>query len=122
MDASINVAMEPFRAFVGDMLPDNQRTTGFAMQSFFIGLGAVVASALPWMMTNWFGVSSEAAEGQIPESVIYAFTLGGAVFFLAVLWTVMSTREYSPEQLAAFEQQRQLSRDAHTEKSTERSL
>lgn len=122
MDASINIAMEPFRAFVGDMLPEEQRTRGFTLQSFFIGLGAVVASALPWMMTNWFGVSSEAAEGQIPESVIYAFTLGGAVFFLAVLWTVMSTREYSPEQLAAFEQQRQLSRDAHTEKSTERSL
>lgn len=102
MDASINVAMEPFRAFVGDMLPEEQRTTGFAMQSFFIGIGAVVASALPWMMTNWFEVSNTAAEGVIPDAVIYSFYWGGAVLLVAVLWTVISTREYSPEQLEAF--------------------
>lgn len=103
MDASINISMEPFRAFVGDMLPEKQRTTGFAMQSFFIGVGAVVASAMPWMMTNWMGISNVAPEGQIPDSVKYAFYFGGAVFLLAVLWTVVRTREYSPEQLAAFE-------------------
>jgi maltose/moltooligosaccharide transporter len=102
MDASINVAMEPFRAFVGDMLPEEQRTTGFAMQSFFIGIGAVVASALPWMMTNWFEVSNTAAEGVIPDAVVYSFYWGGAVLLVAVLWTVISTREYSPEQLEAF--------------------
>src|SRR5690554_536039 len=102
MDASINIAMEPFRAFVGDMLPDEQRTTGFAMQSFFIGIGAVVASALPWMMTNWFDVSNTASAGVIPDSVIYAFYWGGAVLLIAVLWTVFSTKEYSPEQLEAF--------------------
>ena len=101
-DASINVAMEPFRAFVGDMLPEEQRTTGFAMQSFFIGVGAVVASALPWMMTNWFGVSNTAAAGVIPDAVVYSFYWGGAVLLLAVLWTVFSTKEYSPEQLEAF--------------------
>lgn len=103
MDASINVAMEPFRAFVGDMLPNEQRTRGFTMQSFFIGIGAVVASALPWMMTNWFDISNTAAEGVVPDSVLYAFYCGAAVFFVAVMWTVISTREYSPEQLAAFE-------------------
>jgi maltose/moltooligosaccharide transporter len=67
MDASINISMEPFRAFVGDMLPEKQRTSGFAMQSFFIGVGAVVASALPYMMTNWFDVSNTAAAGEIPS-------------------------------------------------------
>jgi maltose/moltooligosaccharide transporter len=102
MDASINVSMEPFRAFVGDMLPSEQRTTGFAMQSFFIGTGAVVASALPYMMTNWFGIANTAPEGEIPQSVKFAFYIGGAVFFLAVLWTVISSKEYSPEELAKF--------------------
>jgi len=104
MDASINVSMEPFRAFVGDMLPSGQRTTGFAMQSFFIGTGAVVASALPWVFTNWFNVSNEVVAGErIPQSVKLSFYLGGAIFLLAVLWTVFSTKEYPPEDLAEFE-------------------
>jgi maltose/moltooligosaccharide transporter len=103
MDASINITMEPFRAFVGDSLPKQQRTRGFAMQSFFIGIGAIVASAMPWVMTNWFDVSNTAAAGQIPNSVKWSFYLGGVVFLLAVLWTVFSTREYSPEEIAEFE-------------------
>ncbi len=106
LDASINVSMEPFRAFVGDMLPPEQRTRGFAMQSFFIGIGAVVASALPYVMTNWLGISNiadiEAGE-RIPPSVRFAFYIGAAVFFLSVLWTVIRTREYSPKELAEFE-------------------
>ncbi len=103
MDASLNVTMEPFRAFVGDNLPDRQRTRGYAMQSFFIGVGAVIAGALPWVMTNWIGLSNTAAEGQIPETVQWAFYLGGTALFLAVCWTVFRTKEYSPEQLAGFE-------------------
>ena len=103
MDASINISMEPFRAFVGDMLPNRQRTLGFAMQSFFIGIGAVVASALPWMMTNWFEVSNVAPAGEVPDSVKFAFYAGAAVFFAAVMWTVISTKEYSPAELEAFE-------------------
>ena len=103
MDASINISMEPFRAFVGDMLPEKQRTTGFAMQTFFIGVGAVLASALPWVMTNWFEISNTAPAGEIPPSVKIAFYVGGAAFLLAVLWTVIRTKEYSPEQLAAFD-------------------
>ena len=103
MDASINVTMEPFRAFVGDNLPDDQRATGYAMQSFFIGLGAVLASALPWMLTNWFDVANTAPAGQIPDAVRIAFYTGGAGLLLAVLWTVFTTKEYSPEQLDAFE-------------------
>jgi len=102
LDASINVTMEPFRALVGDMLPNRQRSFGFALQSLFIGLGAVIASALPWMLTNWAGVSNVASGGGIPESVHWAFYLGAAVFLGAVLWTVASTREYSPHELAAF--------------------
>ncbi len=105
MDASINISMEPFRAFVGDMLPSEQRTKGFAMQSFFIGTGAVVASMLPWIMTNWLGIDNTAPEGIIPDSVKWSFYIGGIVYFLAVIWTVISTKEYSPEELAAFEEE-----------------
>ncbi|WP_351125044.1 MFS transporter, partial [Shewanella sp. T24-MNA-CIBAN-0130] len=105
MDASINIAMEPFRAFVGDNLPKNQRTQGYAMQSFFIGIGAVVASALPYILTNVFDVENTAPAGEIADSVRYAFYFGGAVLMLAVGWTIISTKEYSPEQLAEFHQQ-----------------
>ncbi|WP_051696085.1 MFS transporter [Caulobacter sp. UNC358MFTsu5.1] len=103
MDASINITMEPFRAFVGDNLPDEQRASGYAMQSFFIGVGAVLASALPWMLTHWFSVSNVAEGGGVPPSVHIAFYAGAAGLLLAVLWTVFTTREYSPDQLAAFE-------------------
>ena len=103
MDSSINISMEPFRALVGDLLPSEQRTTGFAAQTFFIGVGAVVASSLPWVLTNWFHVANVAAAGHIPASVRYSFTAGGVVFFLAVLWTVLRTREYPPADLAEFE-------------------
>jgi maltose/moltooligosaccharide transporter len=102
MDASINISMEPFRAFVGDMLPDEQRTIGFTMQSFFIGIGAFVASWLPYMLANWLNIPNTAPEGQIPPTVIYSFYLGGAVFLLAVLWTVISSKEYSPEELQRY--------------------
>jgi maltose/moltooligosaccharide transporter len=104
MDASINISMEPFRAFVGDNLPSEQRTTGFAMQSFLIGTGAVVASMLPWLLTNLFGVSNEAPGHVIPDSVRLSFYFGAAVFFAAVLWTVVRSREYSPEEMASFEE------------------
>ncbi len=104
MDASINISMEPFRAFVGDNLPSEQRTMGFAMQSFFIGVGAVVASALPYILTNWFGVANTAPEGMIPQSVKMSFYIGGVVLLLSVLYTVFTSKEYSPDELAAFEE------------------
>ena len=103
MDASINISMEPFRAFVGDNLPSEQRTSGFAMQSFFIGTGAIVASFLPYAMTNWFGIENTAPEGIIPPSVKWSFYIGGFVFLGAVLWTVYSSKEYSPDEIKAFE-------------------
>lgn len=102
LDASINVSMEPFRAYVGDQLPPSQRPSGYAMQSFFIGVGSVIASLLPWLLTH-FGVGNTAPEGEIPNTVKYAFYFGGAMLFLAVGWTVFSTREYSPDVLASFD-------------------
>jgi len=104
MDASINITMEPFRAFVGDMLPEEQHTRGFAMQSFFIGIGSVVASSLPWILTNWLNISNTAPEGVIPDSVKYSFYAGGAALLLTVLWTIYRTKEYSPDELDAFAQ------------------
>jgi maltose/moltooligosaccharide transporter len=101
MDASFNVSMEPFRAFVGDQLPPKQRPLGYAMQSVFIGVGAVVASFLPYVLTH-FGVANTAPPGEVPHSVMYAFYAGAAVLLGAMLWTILSTREYPPEQLQAF--------------------
>lgn len=102
MDASINISMEPFRAFVGDMLPSEQRTLGFAMQSFFIGLGSVIASIFPWALAKWLHVANTAAAGEIPATVMYSFYVGGAVFLCAVCWTVFRTREYDPDEMARF--------------------
>jgi maltose/moltooligosaccharide transporter len=103
LDASVNVSMEPFRAFVGDMLPPVQRKLGFAMQSLLIGAGAVMSSALPFVLTQAFGVSAESTvESAIPPVVHVAFTIGAFVFFLAVLYTVLTTKEYPPDDLEAF--------------------
>jgi len=99
LDASINISMEPFRAFVADLLPESQRTRGFAMQSVFIGLGAVIASALPWLLARsaHAGISTGAAHA-IPTAVRLSFYLGSAVFLAAVLWTIVTTREYPPDE------------------------
>src|SRR5947199_5341662 len=97
LDTSINISMEPFRAFVADLLPEEQRTQGFAMQSLFIGLGAVFASALPWLLSKVLGVPNTAGLHTIPATVRLSFFLGSAVFLAAVLWTVCTTREYPPE-------------------------
>ncbi len=102
LDASINITMEPFRAFVGDMLPSEQRKSGFAMQSLLIGLGAVLSSALPYMLTNWFGVKSEAGNEAIPQTVRLAFYIGSVVFIMAVIYTIATTREYPPDDMEAF--------------------
>jgi maltose/moltooligosaccharide transporter len=101
LDASLNISMEPFRAFVGDMLRKDQHTAGYAVQTAFIGAGAVVGSIFPWLLEHW-GVSNEAAGGGIPDTVRYAFWFGGAALFLAVLWTVISTKEYSPDEMRSF--------------------
>ncbi|WP_205503919.1 MFS transporter [Rufibacter psychrotolerans] len=105
LDTSINVSMEPFRALVGDLLPSDQRTSGFAAQTFFIGVGAVVASLLPWIFNNWVGIPNTAPAGEIPPSVKWSFYCGGVAFFLSVLWTVVKTKEYPPEDLEEFERE-----------------
>jgi maltose/moltooligosaccharide transporter len=99
LDGTINASMQPFRALVADNLPEEQESQGFAIQSLFIGLGGTVASALPWMMTNWFGIIAEGAgKGHIPFSVTLSFYIGAAAFLGAVLWTVFTTKEIPPEE------------------------
>src|SRR5436190_8204283 len=106
MDASINISMEPFRAFVGDKLPASQRTTGFAFQTFFIGLGAVIASLLPFIFHNVFNVSNTTSAGKIPPSVKYSFYIGAVVFLAAVMWTVFTTKEFPPEDVKKWEEEK----------------
>jgi maltose/moltooligosaccharide transporter len=110
MDAAINVSMEPFRAFVGDKLDESQRTAGFAMQTFFIGAGAVIASLLPQIFANWMGVSNVPVDGGIPDTVRYSFYIGALVFLLSVSWTVLTASELPPEDMDAFHAERKQSR------------
>jgi maltose/moltooligosaccharide transporter len=104
LDASINISMEPFRAFVADKLPISQRTHGFVMQSLMIGIGASLANALPYVFAK-LGVTGNTPSG-IPLSVRYSFQVGALVFLFAVLWTVFTTTEFPPEDMAAFERAR----------------
>jgi maltose/moltooligosaccharide transporter len=102
LDASINISMEPFRAFVADILPEEQRTRGFAMQSLMIGLGAVLANTLPWILSHYAHLSPDRTGMAIPLAVRLSFYVGAATFFGAVLWTVITTKEYPPDDLQAF--------------------
>ncbi|MEJ7618520.1 MAG: MFS transporter [Pyrinomonadaceae bacterium] len=105
LDASINISMEPFRAFVADKLNTDQRTTGFVMQSFFIGLGATAAGVLPYLLRDRLGVTGN-TPGGIPLTIKYAFQIGAVCFLLAVLWTVFTSKEYPPDDMAEFERMR----------------
>ncbi|MBU2913745.1 MFS transporter [Reichenbachiella agariperforans] len=102
MDASFNIAMEPFRALVADMMPSDQRTLGFSIQTVLIGIGAVVGSWLPYAMTNWFGVSNATAAGEVPMNLLISFVIGAIVLVGSILVTIFTTREYSPEELDQF--------------------
>ncbi len=104
MDASFNVAMEPFRALVADKLNSAQRTKGYAIQTALIGIGAVVGSWLPYILTNWLGFDAPAAEGEVPSNVIWSFIIGGLVLLGTIIWTISSTPEYSPEELRSFDE------------------
>lgn len=106
LDASINISMEPFRALVADKLPESQRSYGFMVQTLIIGIGTWVASNLPWMMTQ-LGVPNTAAPGVVPDSVKYAFGIGAFVLFASILYTILRTEEYPPEDLEAFEQEKE---------------
>lgn len=102
LDTSINVSMEPFRAFVADMLPPEQRTTGFAMQALFIGIGAVLASVLPYILHSVWKTDAHVSSPVIPYSVKISFYIGAAVFFLTVVYTILRTKEYPPDDLEKF--------------------
>ncbi len=102
MDACFNLSMEPFRALVADNLPDSQRTLGFSVQTCLIGIGAVVGSLLPYILHHWFGISNEAPEGVVADNVKYAFYIGAFFFLASVIWTVVSTNEFSPEDYAKY--------------------
>lgn len=101
MDASFNIAMEPFRALVGDKLPSEQRTEGYSAQTTLIGIGAVIGSWLPYVLTNWVGIQSGNAPNEVPLSLIISFIIGAIVLILSILWTLKTTREYSPDEMAA---------------------
>ena len=102
MDASINVTMEPFRALVADMLPAKQATVGFAVQTFLIGIGAVVGSWLPYVLLNWFGIGADLSESGVPLNLVYSLYIAAAILLITIIWTVTNTKEYSPEELAEF--------------------
>mgnify|MGYP002628786916 FL=1 len=106
LDASINVSMEPFRALVADKLPESQRSFGFVVQTLIIGIGTWVASNLPWLMTE-LGAANTAAPGVVPDSVKYAFGIGAFVLFTSILFTILKTEEYPPEDLDAFEREKE---------------
>ncbi|WNJ19729.1 MFS transporter [Pontibacter sp. G13] len=105
MDASFNIAMEPFRALVADKLNSEQRTMGFSIQTVLIGIGAVVGSWLPYVLTEWFGMEKTAAEGEVPTSLIASFVIGAVILLATILWTIARTKEYSPEEQKAFEEE-----------------
>ena len=94
--------MEPFRALVADMLPVDQSTLGFSIQTFLIGIGAVIGSWLPYVLAEWLGISKVAVNGGIPDNVVFSFYIGAAIMIVTILWTVFTTKEYSPEQMAQF--------------------
>lgn len=100
MDASFNIAMEPFRALVADVLPSDQRTLGFSVQTILIGIGAVIGSWLPYVLTNWFGITNTAEPGKVPLSLMLSFIIGAIVLIISILITVFTTKEYSPEEMA----------------------
>jgi maltose/moltooligosaccharide transporter len=102
MDASFNVAMEPFRALVADKLPTEQRTLGFSVQTALIGVGAVIGSWLPWFLAKKAGVNDVASEGLIPDNVRYSFYIGAIMFIVTILWTLLTTKEYPPEEQARY--------------------
>ncbi|MFP9114115.1 MFS transporter [Flavobacterium sp. RHBU_3] len=103
MDASFNVAMEPFRALVADMLPSDQRTLGFSLQTVLIGIGAVIGSWLPYALANWFNVAHDDVPGEVPYNVILSFIIGAISIVVAILITITTTKEYTPKEIEAFE-------------------
>src|SRR5690606_32049154 len=104
MDVAFNVSMEPFRALVADNLPKEQHGYGYAVQTFLIGAGAIIGSFLPYVLSEYLGVSKIAEQGHVPDNVIWSFYAGAIVLVLSLLWTVITTKEYSAEELRSFDE------------------
>lgn len=117
MDASINVTMEPFRALVGDNLPSSQRSLGFSIQTVLIGVGAVVGSWLPYVFAEYFDILGDAGEGIVPQNVIYSFYFGAFVLIATILWTVFTTKEYTPTELASFVDEGEIEKEVESSAS-----
>jgi maltose/moltooligosaccharide transporter len=117
MDASFNVTFQPFRSLVADMTPKEQSTLGYSVQTVLINLGAVIGSFAPYVLTNFLGISNTAPEGQVPQSVIWSFYLGGSILLISVLWTVFRTKEYEPKEFAEY-QGKTLEEEAAAEKTS----
>ena len=122
MDASFNIAMEPFRALVADNLSDEQATQGFSIQTALIGIGAVVGSWLPWVLTNWFGLAKTSGEGTVPQNLLWSFIIGAVVLIGSILVTIFTTKEYSPEELAQFEKNNTVNTEDSVEEQKEARL
>lgn len=117
MDASFNVTFQPFRSLVADMTPGEQTTLGYSVQTFLINVGAIIGSFLPYVLTNFMDIDNTAPEGQVPDSVIWSFYLGGGILLLSVLWTVFRTKEYAPKEFAEY-QGKSLEEEKVAEKSS----
>lgn len=102
MDASFNITFQPFRSLVADMTPDEQTNMGYSVQTLLINIGAVIGSFLPFVLTKWIGIANTAPKGEVPDSVVWSFYIGGAILLLSVLWTVFTTREYPPEEFKRY--------------------
>lgn len=102
MDASFNISMEPFRALVGDMLPKSQGALGFSVQTVLIGVGAVIGSSMPWILNNWFDINNTAPKGMIAPNVVYSFYIGAVILLGSIIYTIVTTKEYSPEDFRKF--------------------
>jgi maltose/moltooligosaccharide transporter len=107
MDASFNIAMEPFRALIADNLPESQYSKGFSIQTFLISIGAIIGSLFPYLLANGFGVARTAPQGEIPDNVLYSFYAGALLMLVTLLWTVITTKEYTPQEHAAFHPEEQ---------------
>lgn len=117
MDASFNIAMEPFRALIADMLPSDQRTLGYSVQTVLIGIGAVIGSWLPYVLTNWVGISNTATAGEVPLNLLISFVIGALVLVTSVAITVFTTKEYTPAEMALLNKQEN-TKETNDEKSS----
>lgn len=118
MDVSFNISMEPFRALVGDMLPASQGTLGFSVQTILIGAGAIIGSFLPWVLTNWFDVANYAGEGMVAPNVIWSFYFGAAILMFTILYTVITVKEYPPEEFKKFQGEQDVATEEEVSKSS----